>query len=345
MRNTSRLVAFVASAAFLIFFTILIPSVPAQAQRNGGGSSGGGSHGGGSSGGSAGGSSGGGSHSGGSGASGAAHASSGGGSHVTTSSHASSGRPSSASLGGTGDSRGGASAGRSGAQRPTSDGAGSATETLDTRTPRTNSWDPVQFAGVSGANLRVRSDVTIARTTSSAATGSKPSPTYHRRVDVKIHPKKKHPHQPPSNSGFYFLTGGGAYYLPSGSGDDGAAFVDDGAPDGSSVADANGVADDSQAGDASAALGADATAPNASDVARELSADAGATAPVPDEGEFTLVMRDGTRVQAIAFTHANKKIAYITTDGMRHAFADSLLDADETVRVNQERGTPLQLPL
>jgi hypothetical protein len=164
-------------------------------------------------------------------------------------------------------------------------------------------------------------------------------------VGVNLHPKKKKRHEPPSNSGFYFLTGGGAYYLPSGSGDDGAAYVDNGSMDDASAADDNGSADDSQAANAAVAPGADTTASNASDVAQELSADAAAPAPVRDEGEFTLVLHDGTRIQAMAFTHSNKKIVYITTDGMRRAFADSLLDADETVRVNQERGTPLQLPL
>lgn len=35
---------------------------------------------------------------------------------------------------------------------------------------------------------------------------------------------------------------------------------------------------------------------------------------------------------------------YITRDGTRRTLAFSDLDADVTVRVNQERGTPLQLP-
>ena len=68
-------------------------------------------------------------------------------------------------------------------------------------------------------------------------------------------------------------------------------------------------------------------------------------APLPDEGEFTLVMTDGTWIQAVAFTHSNDKIVYITAAGSRYSIAASELDADSTLRVNQERGTPLQSPL
>jgi hypothetical protein len=70
-----------------------------------------------------------------------------------------------------------------------------------------------------------------------------------------------------------------------------------------------------------------------------------AATPVQDEGEFTLVLRDGSRVSALAFTHASDKIIYISPDGDRRTLASADLDADATVRVNQERGTPLQLPL
>lgn len=68
-------------------------------------------------------------------------------------------------------------------------------------------------------------------------------------------------------------------------------------------------------------------------------------APLPDEGQFTLVLRDGTKIEAIAFTHARGNIVYITPDGWRQTLAVSDLDSDATLRVNQQRGTPLQLPL
>lgn len=68
-------------------------------------------------------------------------------------------------------------------------------------------------------------------------------------------------------------------------------------------------------------------------------------APLPDAGQFTLVLRDGTQIQALAFTHMKDRIVYITQEGGRRTIPFTDLDADATVRVNQERGTPLQLPL
>lgn len=68
-------------------------------------------------------------------------------------------------------------------------------------------------------------------------------------------------------------------------------------------------------------------------------------APLPDVGQFTLVLRNGTQIQAVAFTRANDRIVYITADGSRRTIASADLNLDETVRINQERGTPLQLPL
>lgn len=68
-------------------------------------------------------------------------------------------------------------------------------------------------------------------------------------------------------------------------------------------------------------------------------------AEIPDEGQFTLVLNDGRQIQAVAFSHSKDRIIYITPEGSRASVAFSDLDADSTVRVNQERGTPLQLPL
>jgi hypothetical protein len=67
--------------------------------------------------------------------------------------------------------------------------------------------------------------------------------------------------------------------------------------------------------------------------------------PLPDEGEFTLVLHDGKQIQAVAFTHMKDRIVYIGPDGDRRSIAPADLDPDATVRINQERGTPLQLPL
>ena len=69
------------------------------------------------------------------------------------------------------------------------------------------------------------------------------------------------------------------------------------------------------------------------------------SAPIPDEGEFTLILRGGKAIQVVAFTHMKERIVYIATDGSRRTISDDDLDSDATIRVNQERGTPLQLPL
>jgi hypothetical protein len=69
------------------------------------------------------------------------------------------------------------------------------------------------------------------------------------------------------------------------------------------------------------------------------------SAPLPDVGQFTLVLHDGKQIQAAAFTHIKDRIIYITPDGGRRSIAVADIDSDATVRVNQERGTPLQLPL
>jgi hypothetical protein len=70
-----------------------------------------------------------------------------------------------------------------------------------------------------------------------------------------------------------------------------------------------------------------------------------AVAPLPDEGEFTLVLRNGKQLQAAAFTRMSDKIVYITPEGGRRTVAVGDLDSDATQRVNQERGVPLQLSL
>jgi hypothetical protein len=68
-------------------------------------------------------------------------------------------------------------------------------------------------------------------------------------------------------------------------------------------------------------------------------------APLPDQGQFVLVMRDGSLLQAAAFTRTANEIIYITPEGMRRTILLSNLDTDATVRVNSERGTQLQLSL
>jgi hypothetical protein len=69
------------------------------------------------------------------------------------------------------------------------------------------------------------------------------------------------------------------------------------------------------------------------------------SAPLPDVGQFTLVLRNGSRIEAVAFSRVQERVVYITQDGSRKTLSLSDLDVDATVRLNQERGTPLQLPL
>jgi hypothetical protein len=67
--------------------------------------------------------------------------------------------------------------------------------------------------------------------------------------------------------------------------------------------------------------------------------------PLPDEALFVLVLRDGSQLEATAFTRTSDTIVYITADGLRRTIQRSELDTDATIRVNGERGTQLQLSL
>jgi hypothetical protein len=65
----------------------------------------------------------------------------------------------------------------------------------------------------------------------------------------------------------------------------------------------------------------------------------------PDADQFILVLRDGSRITAVAFSRQDSRIVYITPEGNRRSLAISGLDAAATIRVNEERGTSLQLPI
>jgi hypothetical protein len=67
--------------------------------------------------------------------------------------------------------------------------------------------------------------------------------------------------------------------------------------------------------------------------------------PVEDVGQFVLVLRNGTQLQTVAFTRANGRIIYVTADGFRRSIALADLDTAATIRINEERGTPLEIPL
>lgn len=129
--------------------------------------------------------------------------------------------------------------------------------------------------------------------------------------------------------GVFFLDGGGAYAYPAGpagpdTGDQGAAPAAGPAQPQVVIVQAPG----GQAGQPTNA--------GAEEAPQE---------PLPDVGEFTLVLRNGVEISAIAFTRVNDRIIYITPAGGRRTIAASDLDSEATERTNQERGTPLQLTL
>lgn len=62
-------------------------------------------------------------------------------------------------------------------------------------------------------------------------------------------------------------------------------------------------------------------------------------------GQFVIVLRSGKQIQAVAFSRSGDRIIYITAEGTRHSLALADVDTQSTVRVNDERGTPVQLSL
>jgi hypothetical protein len=68
-----------------------------------------------------------------------------------------------------------------------------------------------------------------------------------------------------------------------------------------------------------------------------------AAPPLPDEGEFELVLANGSHLEAVAFRREEDQVIYITDKGTRHSIALSDLDIATTIRVNEDHGTPLPL--
>jgi hypothetical protein len=67
--------------------------------------------------------------------------------------------------------------------------------------------------------------------------------------------------------------------------------------------------------------------------------------PTRDTGEFVLVKLDGTIAFAVAFSARGDQVIYVTREGVRRSVTLAQLDADATRRMNEERGTSIQLPL
>jgi hypothetical protein len=118
-------------------------------------------------------------------------------------------------------------------------------------------------------------------------------------------------------SGFYLLDGGG-YYAPAEPSENEPAPGQESAPAGTETAEP---------------------------AHTEQQPAAAESAPLEDVGQFVLVLRSGSQIEAVAFTRANDRIIYVTSDGFRRTLALADLDPDATVRINEERGTPLAIPL
>jgi hypothetical protein len=127
--------------------------------------------------------------------------------------------------------------------------------------------------------------------------------------------------------GVFLLDGGGAYVYPAGPA--GPDTGDQGGGPAPAAAQPQVIV--VQAGGAQAAQ--QSTGPEAQ------------AEPIPDVGEFLLVLRNGVEISAVAFTRVNDRIVYITPAGGRRTIAAADLDSEATERTNQERGTPLQLSL
>jgi len=64
--------------------------------------------------------------------------------------------------------------------------------------------------------------------------------------------------------------------------------------------------------------------------------------PLPEERQLELVLRNGSRLQAIAFTQNGDKLIYMTPAGTRRSIALSSLDIAATILVNEERRISIQ---
>jgi len=61
--------------------------------------------------------------------------------------------------------------------------------------------------------------------------------------------------------------------------------------------------------------------------------------------EFVLVRRDGAVLYAVAFSAQRERLIYITREGHRRSLLLAELDAEATLRLNEERGAVVRVPL
>lgn len=126
-------------------------------------------------------------------------------------------------------------------------------------------------------------------------------------------------------TGAYIVGGGGYYYMPAGTGEEQAA-----PPTEEAQTEAQQQGETAQ--------------PRVIVLQQKASETQESTPPVlSNEGNFTLILRNGQKIDAIAFTRVDGQIVYITPDGDRKTIDAGELDSAATMRVNQERGMALQL--
>jgi hypothetical protein len=131
-----------------------------------------------------------------------------------------------------------------------------------------------------------------------------------------------------AGGGYYLLSGGGAYALPADSIDTDQT-----------------VQPQQQSGANQAPPQVIVLQQAPSQQALPQSREESAGVALPDVGQFTLILQNGKQIQAVAFTRMNDRIIYVTNDGSRRTIALNEIDTNATIRLNQERGTPLELPL
>jgi len=77
----------------------------------------------------------------------------------------------------------------------------------------------------------------------------------------------------------------------------------------------------------------------------EAEAAPAAEEPAPDVGDFTLILKNGSQISAVAFTRRKDQLVYITREGSRHTVNVADVDGPATTKLNEDRGTPLKLSI
>ena len=152
--------------------------------------------------------------------------------------------------------------------------------------------------------------------------------------------ERRSPRFPHPDNGFFFLDGGGAYALPTDPGNVNADADPQAPQDQNQDPGQNGQGPSGNRAQQGSQQGSQRPI-----IIVQQPAESKEQPDLPDEGEFTLILRSGQEIEAVAFTRVDDRIVYITTGGGRRTVAVRELDIDATMRLNQERGTPLQLPL